>query len=214
MIVSVRNFLLAVMSIAMASPVRQFDAFTREQIRRAKESVGTEISFKVPGNGADASLAERLNGASVMILTERRRVVMTSVVPFEGLFTWHLFEIEAVIHGTQAKPTSAACSGQRYNERVQSNEIAIEFPGGRQVIDGVTVSFTSDFVYDAVGTPRYVALVNRCSSTAGSVMGGGGSWAGLTGDGRLIVRHTSMPAERELQQLGTLAHLEEWLATQ
>lgn len=180
-------------------------------IRQAKELGRSEATFTSPsGFDSTVDLTRMARDSDALILREARRAVAT-VLDRHGAYTWNLFDVERIVRAGQVTPPQARwCTGS-FDGLESKAQIALQFFGGTVQLEGVRVTFTDNWVFDAVGTRRYVAFVRRCTAATGVLNGGPSGWIGLTDSNDLIVRRPWTAADDELRRLRTLPRLEEWL---
>jgi hypothetical protein len=183
------------------------------EIRHEKARGRSEATFTMPAVfDKTVDLVRIARNSDALILREANRNAGT-VVARDGAYTWSVFEIERVVRAGQTmSPQARWCNGS-FDVLKPKTQIALQFFGGTVQLEGVRVTFTNNWVFDAVGTLRYVAFVRRCTATTGVLNGGPSGWIGLTDSNDLIVRRPTTVADDEVSRLRTLPRLEEWLAT-
>ena len=180
-------------------------------IEKAKEfkskgmTEGT-VRVRAPYDPAD-SLKEQLESTTLFLVTPAKLDVAKTITE-ESVYTWHVFRVDEVL-SSRRPPARVSC----YRDpppNVGQNEVAIQFPGGSTVVEGVTLIFFEDWIKRPIAGRQYLAFVALCGPNAGAIRHGPAGWLPLETDGRIGVSAGSRTAP-EVVAARTLARLRDVL---
>jgi len=148
------------------------------------------VRLRAPYDPAD-TLAEQLESTTLFLLTLARLDVATTITE-ESVYTWHVFRVTEAL--SPRLPHNRVSCYREPPPGVGQNEVAIQFPGGSTVVEGVTLTFFEDWVKRPVMGRQYLGFVALCAPNAGAIRHGPAGWLPVEADGTLTVSPGSRTA--------------------